>query len=151
MPRIHPGDPTNLGYLMLDGSLAMTSQLLSELADAGFDDLRPAHLHVVQHLDEHGSRITELSRRAQLTKQTVVHTINDLERLGYTERVPDQRDARAKLVIPTERGHAAIQTGARVVRDIERHWAALLGQRQLETLRDLLLALNAAIWSEQVP
>ena len=148
MPRIHPGDPTNLGYLMLDGSLAMTSQLLAELAAAGFDDLRPAHLHGFQHLDEQGSRITELARRAQLTKQTVVHTINDLERLGYTERIPDGRDARAKLVVPTERGQAAIHAGVRIVQDIERQWAAQLGPKKLATLRELLLALNAAIWPE---
>jgi DNA-binding MarR family transcriptional regulator len=133
---------------MLDGSLAMTSQLLEELAAAGFDDLRPAHLQVVQHLDQHGSRITELANRAQLTKQTVVHTVNDLARLGYIQRVPDGRDARAKLVIPTERGRAAIATGVRIVQNIERRWADLIGTEELQRLRELLLALNAAIWPE---
>jgi DNA-binding MarR family transcriptional regulator len=133
---------------MLDGSLAMTSQLLEELAAAGFEDLRPAHLQVVQHLDQRGSRITELANRAQLTKQTVVHTVNDLARLGYIQRVPDRRDARAKLVIPTERGRAAIAAGVRIVQDIERRWADLIGAEELQSLRELLLALNAAIWPE---
>lgn len=132
---------------MLDGSLAMTSQLLAELAAAGYDDLRPAHLHVVQHLDERGSRVTELARRAQLTKQTVVHTINDLERLGYVRRDADPDDARAKLVVPTERGHAAIRTGRRVVQGIEHQWAELLGSDRLESLRNLLVSLNEAIWA----
>jgi DNA-binding MarR family transcriptional regulator len=148
VPCVHPGDPQNLGYLMLDGSLAMTAELLRELTVAGFDDLRPAHLNVVQHLDERGSRITDLAERAGLTKQTVVHTVNALERLGYTQRVADTSDARAKLVVPTHRGQAATDTGRRIVERIEARWAKLIGASELARLRGLLLKLNSQLWPQ---
>jgi hypothetical protein len=86
--------------------------------------------------------LPERGRAAEL------RAVNDLERLGYTERIPDERDERAKLVVPTERGRAAITAGARIVQGIEEQWAAVIGSRRLATLRELLLALNTGLWPD---
>jgi hypothetical protein len=67
----------------------------------GLDDLPPAHIPLAQHLDENGLRITDLAERAPLTLQTVVHTVNDLERGWAIATAPDPADARAKLVLMT--------------------------------------------------
>ena len=40
---------------------------------------------------------------AWLTKATVVHAVDELERLGYVTRRPDPSDGRAKLVTSTAR------------------------------------------------
>lgn len=41
----------------------------ADLAAAGFDDLRPAHAAVFQHIEADGSRLADLAERAQMTKQ----------------------------------------------------------------------------------
>ena len=76
----------------------MQELVAEELARRGFADLRPALLAVGQHVGADGTRITELAARAWLSKATVVHAVDELERLGYVTREPDPTDRRAKLV-----------------------------------------------------
>lgn len=99
-----------------------------------------------QHIADRGSRVTELANLAQVSKPTVVYLVNDMERLGYVERVSDPDDGRAKLVRLTDRGLRA-QTAAReIVVQIEHDWSDLLGRRDFRTLRELLHRLHEALW-----
>ena len=124
----------------------MNERLLERVAAAGFSDIRIAHTAVFQHVRDAGSRVTELAERAQLTKPTVVYLVNDLEAMGYVERIPDPGDGRAKLVRLTERGLAARQAGRAAVVEIEAEWGAALGEERLAKLRELLLELRAFLW-----
>src|SRR5689334_191806 len=96
----------NLGTLLRDPWLELNARLNARVAERGFADIRPALSVVFQHMRDEGSRITEIAERAQLTKQTVVYLVNELEALGYVERVPDPKDGRAKMVVATARGRA---------------------------------------------
>lgn len=136
----------NLGNLLRDPAFFMNERLLERVAAAGFSDIRIAHTAVFQHVLDAGSRITELAVRAQLTKPTVVYLVNDLEAMGYAERVPDPGDGRAKLVRLTERGLAAREAGRAAVVEIETEWGAALGEERLAELRELLLELRAFLW-----
>jgi DNA-binding MarR family transcriptional regulator len=98
---------------------------------------------------DEGSRVTDIAERAQLTKQTVVYLVNELERLGYVERVPDPADGRAKLVRPTERGHAAVAEARRVAAELEAEWTALIGRERMAGLRAGLEALHGALWPDR--
>jgi DNA-binding MarR family transcriptional regulator len=136
----------NLGTLLRDPWLELNARLNAAVAARGFDDARPALSVVFQHVRDDGSRVTEIAERAQLTKQTVVYLVNELERLGYVERVPDPADGRAKLVRPTERGHAAVAEARRVAAELEAEWTALIGRRRMGELRAGLEALHDALW-----
>jgi DNA-binding MarR family transcriptional regulator len=136
----------NLGTLLRDPWLELNARLNAAVAERGFHDLRPALTVVFQHLRDDGSRITELAERAQLTKQTVVYLVNELEQLGYVERVADPHDGRAKLVRATARGEKAVAEARRAAADIEREWEALLGRKRLRELRAGLEELNDALW-----
>jgi DNA-binding MarR family transcriptional regulator len=136
----------NLGTLLRDPWLELNERLNAVVAERGFEDLRPALSVVFQHLRDEGSRLTEIAERAQLTKPTVVYLVNDLEQLGYVERVPDPDDGRAKLVRATARGQAAVAQARRAVLEIERDWSKLLGPGGMEQLRSSLEALHAALW-----
>ena len=48
----------------------------------GHTDVRPALLAVAQYIRREGTRITELAARTQLTKATVVCTVDELEGTG---------------------------------------------------------------------
>ena len=125
------------------------AELVSEgLAERGFADFRPAHGTIGQHIADQGSRVTELAELAQVSKPTVVYLVNDLERLGYVERIPDPADGRAKLVCMTERGAQAQQAGREIARQIEDDWSRLLSPRDFARLRTLLQSLHDALWPE---
>lgn len=128
----------NLGLLLFIPYRAMEIRVLDAVRAAGFDDLTLAQTRVFQRLHENGSRITELAAAAQVTKQTAGFLVDQLERAGYVERVPDPRDARAKLVRIAARGRRAGEVAARAVTEVEADWAAHLGARRVAQLRALL-------------
>ena len=114
-------------------------QLHEGFDEAGYPGMRKAHGAVWRFVDlEKGSRLTELAERAGLTRQAVGEIADDLERLGYVERVPDPSDGRAKLIRPTERGRVAWERGVEILADIERDWAERYGERRVAMLRETL-------------
>jgi DNA-binding MarR family transcriptional regulator len=131
-------DPLNVGLLLFIPYRAMEARVFAGLAAAGFDDFTPAQARVFQRLAPQGSRLTELAAQAGLTKQTVGFLVDQLERAGYVERVPDPRDGRARLVRIAERGRRAIPVAAAVVAEVEAEWAAHLGERRMAQLRAIL-------------
>ena len=136
----------NLAQLLKHPFEALLTRLHRELAAAGFPDVRPAHGCVFQYTEPDGSRLTDLAQRAGLTKPTVLAAVDDLERLGYVERVPDPEDRRAKLVQLTARGAAAAAEGARIIAGIETDWAGRLGPRRSGALRRALEDLHELVW-----
>ena len=124
----------------------MTELVNEGLATRGFPDFRPAHGTIGQHISDRGSRITELAQLAQVSKPTVVYLVNDLERLGYVERLPDPADGRAKLVCLTQRGTRAQEAAREIIAEIEHDWGELLGADDFAVLRGLLQRLHDALW-----
>lgn len=149
--RRTPLGTLNIGTLLRDPWLLLNETLIDRVHEAGYRDVRVAHSAVSMHLRDDGSRITELAVRAQLTKATVVYLVNDLERLGYVERVPDPTDGRAKLVKLTRKGEGAIHAARRIALEIEAEWTELIGEQQMRQLRDALLALRAELWPDAAP
>ena len=112
------------------------------LSEAGFDDIRPAHTAVFQHIRAEGSRLSELAERAQLTKQSMGYLVDYLERRGYVERRPDPTDRRAVLICLTERGWDEIRAALAIIAQLEKEWARRLGERRMAQLRALLEELD---------
>jgi DNA-binding MarR family transcriptional regulator len=145
-PRQQWPPATNFGALLRDPALAI-NQLVSEgLAARGFPDFRVAHGTIGQHISDRGSRVTELAQLAQITKPSVVYLVNDLERHGYVERVPDPDDGRAKLVRLTPQGAEAQAVARELIAQVEHDWAGVLGRRNFHTLRGLLKELHDTLW-----
>lgn len=117
----------------------------ARLAEAGFDDVRPAHMTIFQHLRPEGSRIGELAERAQLTNQSVGYLVDHLERRGYVERRPDPTNRRATLVCLTERGWEEMRACGRILDELERALAERLGPERLARLHADLVILGAAL------
>jgi DNA-binding MarR family transcriptional regulator len=138
-------DRRMIGALLRIPREATVRRVLAGLAAAGFGDVRPAHFTVFQHMPPEGIRLTALAEEALLTKQSMGYLVDDLEALGYVERVPDPADRRAKVVRLTARGRAVEETVRATIREIEADWAARLGQEEYEHLTRLLRALIAVL------
>lgn len=129
----------DLARLLLEAHRALGSQLVATMDERGYPDSRPGHAAVFIHIDRRsGTRLTELARRARMTKQGMMLVVDDLEGRGFVRRVPDPEDARAKVVRLTAKGRRYVAEGRRVLAAVEAHARRELGDRRYETLRDAL-------------
>jgi DNA-binding MarR family transcriptional regulator len=135
-------DRWNIGLLLFVPYRAMETRVLEALAAAGFDDITTAQARLAGRLAPQGSRLTELAEQARITKQTAGFLVDQLERHGYVERVPDPADGRARLVRLAGRGLAVAEVAAATVARVEEEWAAHLGPRRMSALRDALEELR---------
>ena len=137
-------DPS-LGVLLREPVRRGNELLHERLAARGHAAVRAPHGNVLQFLDAEGTSVSELARRAQITKQSMAELVAHLERLGYVERVPDPTDRRAKLVRATERGKQLYAIAQEVIAELEADWTRKLGKAKMRQLRELLEDLNAAL------
>jgi DNA-binding MarR family transcriptional regulator len=141
--------PANLAVLMREVFVALNDIVVARLAERGHDVVRPAHGAVFQYLDDTGTTVSVLAERAQMTKQAMAELVQHLESHGYLTRIPDPDDRRAKLVLPTERGHEVIAIAQGLVPELEGQVTKLLGvdrtralRKDLETIRRTFSSLT---------
>src|SRR4051794_14619345 len=131
----------NVGLLLFIAYRAMEKRVLDAVVEEGFD-ITPAQARVFQRIGPDGTRLSELAEQAHVTKQTAGFLVDQLERAGYVERVPDPTDARARLVRIAERGRKAIPIASAVVAEVEAEWTAYIGKRRMAQVRDALTRLR---------
>lgn len=117
-------------------------QIVDGVVGAGFPQ-KPKHSAVFAQIDPEGSRLTDLARRANITPQAMGELVDELQELGYLTREPDPTDRRAKLIVPTPKGRAAIEAGKQTIVGLETRITEILGEKGHETLREMLGKLLA--------
>lgn len=113
-------------------------QIVDGVVGAGHPQ-KPKHSAVFAQIHPQGSRLTDLARRANMTPQAMGEVVDELEELGYVTRQPDPTDRRAKLIVLTPRGHAAMEAGKDTIVGLEHRLTDILGDHGHRTLRRLLL------------
>ena len=132
---------TGLGILAARLMVAIHDQLYERLAEAGHDQVTHLQGAVLAHLDEEGTRATELARRSGRHKQVIGRLVDELEGLGYVQRRPEKDDRRGKLVVPTKRGLELIRLSDSIVADIERRQARTLGKAAWDDFRSNMIRI----------
>lgn len=129
----------SLSRLLLEASRVLGAEMVADLDERGFPDARAGHTAVFLHIDRRsGTRLTDLARRARMSKQGMMLLVDDLENRGYVRRVSDPDDARAKVVRLTARGRRYAAEARRVVAAVEARARRELGERRYEALRGAL-------------
>ncbi|MEU2286352.1 MarR family winged helix-turn-helix transcriptional regulator [Streptomyces sp. NPDC013178] len=129
-------------------ALALTAVLLAAAGDLtrrindgvgarGFE-VRPAHGFAFTRLAPDGATVTELAAHLGVTKQAASQLVEELVRKGYVERRPHPEDARARLIVLTERGWECTRAAEEAAADAVREWAAVLGEGEVRGLYDRL-------------
>ncbi len=95
---------TNIGRRMNEAVRIFEGRIVELLREKGHAELTVAHINLTRNLDEGGTRLTELARRAALSKQAMSELVDQVERTGLVERTPDPTDGRARLVRFTPKG-----------------------------------------------
>lgn len=132
----------NVGLLLFIPYRAMENRVFAAMAEAGYGDITVAQGRLLQRIAPDGTRLTELAEAAQVTKQTAGFLVDQLERAGYVERVPDPADGRARLVRLTGRALEGIPFADREVAKVEQEWERHIGKRRMAQLRETLTMLR---------
>ena len=132
-----PEDPL-IGALLRLPAQAIHRRIVAGLNAAGFPDLRPPHMGVLQYPGPDGRRPSELAERAGMSKQAMNQLLRSLERLGYIRRSDAKKGGRARIVHFTRRGHAAWAKIHEILAEIGTEWRGTLGERGFNHLKKLL-------------
>lgn len=136
--KTYPEQHRTIGALLRIPFQHLAKEVYDELSRAGHSEVRQSHSVVFRYVLPEGARITELAERAGITKQSMASLVEHLERHGYLRIEPDPTDGRAKRVVLTRRGEAVQREAMRLSHEVEQRWAALLGKKEMATLRALL-------------
>ncbi len=114
----------NIGRRMNEAVRLFEGRIIENLKSNGHSELTAAHINLTRNLDEDGTRLTELARRASLTKQSMSELVDQVEQTGLIEKRRDPSDGRAKLVCFTEKGlewleafHESLEVAEKEMRD----------------------------------
>lgn len=132
-----------LGALLRAPLRALAQRVAADLAAAGFTDLRESHLVVFQQLGLEGNRLTELAAGAQMTKQSMGALVDDLQRWGYIERIPDATDGRARIIRRTSRGWEVEKVARASVGAFDAEWSRRVGVERMREFRSVLEEFRA--------
>src|SRR2546421_3510668 len=109
------------------------------MSERGYSDVKAGYSAVFMNIDRRaGTRLTELARRAHMSKQGMMLLVDELEGRGYVRRVPDPEDGRAKIVRLTARGRNYVAEARRAMAGVESRARRQLGYRRFAAFRAAL-------------
>ena len=139
----HPDDRLNTISMLGQAYSLLGFQIVEGVVGAGYPQ-KPKHSAVFAQIDRAGSRLTDLARRANMTPQAMGELVDELEELGYVKRQPDPTDRRAKLIVLTSNGWAAVEAAKQTIVGLEARLDEILGEEGHRALRELLARLLRA-------
>lgn len=110
----------------------------------GFAGIRLTHIALIRNVDEGGTRISEIARRAGMTKQATGQLVAEFVAAGFIKIVADPTDGRAKVAQYTARGRRLLRAIVVSIEATERRCAAEIGAAHVEALKTSLTRLLAA-------
>jgi len=124
---------------------AVTKRLHADLGAQGgfaFPELRGSHRRLLQMIPPEGIRITDLARRADMTKQALGEFMDWLEHAGFVASGQDPADGRVRLITRTEPGDAAAIEAQRAIDAVERGWRGEIGAARYDAMKQVLRQLG---------
>ncbi|WP_208106098.1 MarR family transcriptional regulator [Streptomyces sp. GC420] len=130
-----------LSACLLAAAGALTRRIHEGVVARGFEGLRPAHGFAFARLAPAGATAGELAEHLGTTKQAASQLVDELVRKGFVERRPHPDDARARLVVLTERGWECTRAAEAAAAEAVRPWVEVLGEAGVRRLREDLLRI----------
>jgi DNA-binding MarR family transcriptional regulator len=126
-----------LAAALLAAAGDLTQRINDGVVARGFE-ARPAWGFAFARLAPDGATVTELAGHLGVTKQAASQLVDEIVRKGYAERRPHPEDARARLVVLTERGWACTRAAEEAAAEAVRTWVDVLGEGEVRALRERL-------------
>jgi len=120
------------------------ARVLELMSEMGHAETRITHVNLTRNLDIEGTRLTELARRACMSKQAMGELVDQCEALGLVARVIDPSDRRARIVTFTPTGLVWLESFRTTVDVAEREMRLELGEQTMQVIEEGLAAYGAA-------
>jgi len=128
----------HLGWLLGRADLLFAEGVTRAMHERGFAGIRLVHIALIRNVDENGTRISEIARRAGMTKQATGQLVAEFVELGFIRLVPDPADGRAKIARYTAKGKRLLVAIVASIEATEEAVSAAIGPAQLEKLKSTL-------------
>jgi len=138
-----PRQRHELGILLFVANRALEQRAFDAIVAAGITDITLAQARVAARIAPNGSRASDLAEQARVSKQSAASLVEQLEKAGYVERVPDPTDGRARLVRLTPRSRRVAEAADAEVECVLAEWADHIGNDRLQQLHEILRDLRA--------
>lgn len=131
---------SQIGSLLKKIYRLYSRDLLVNLEQRGFTDLRPSFLEVLLFICETsgGPSIKSIGEGCQLKKQTMTSHLNELEKRGYIERRVNSRDKREQKIFLTEYGERFKLNLFETIGEIESKYSSVVGDVELDRVESIL-------------
>ncbi|HET9996404.1 MAG TPA: MarR family winged helix-turn-helix transcriptional regulator [Nocardioides sp.] len=116
-------------------------RIRAELSGGDLGDLRMSHVRVLSAVPPDGINVTELARRAGMTKQGCGQFVTYLSGAGHLTTAPDPDDGRVRLVFRSSGGDREIERVYAALARIEDEFAAQVGPRRYATFKKVMAEL----------
>jgi len=127
-----------IGRYLHNAARKFDARVLAILSEQGWEDVRLVHITLTRALDFSGTRLTELAKRAAMTKQAMGELVDECERIQLVERTADPTDGRAKIVAFTPRGKRFMNAFRQALSAAEEEMVAQLGSGRVGDIRQAL-------------
>ena len=134
----------HLGWLLGRSDLLFAEGVTRAMHERGFAGIRLVHIALIRNVDENGTRISDIAKRAGMTKQATGQLVAEFVELGYIKLVPDPDDGRAKIARYTAKGKRLLVGIVASIEDTETVVANAIGVSQLDALKQILAKLLSA-------
>lgn len=133
----------NIGRLLNNAVRRFEARVLALMSEKGHAETRISHVSLTRNLDIGGTRLTELARRAGMSKQAMGELVDQCAALGLVDRMDDPADRRARLVVFTPAGLAWLEAFRAAVDLAEAEMRAELGKETMDVIARGLAAYGA--------
>lgn len=124
----------NIGRLLNNAVHRFEARVLELMRASSRVETRIAHVSLTRNLDVEGTRLTELARRASMSKQAMSELVEQCAELGLIDRKADPSDRRARIIMFTPAGLAWLAAFRDAVDVAEREMRAELGQATMAVI-----------------
>lgn len=124
----------NIGRLLNNAVRRLEARVLELMAQAGHGETRIAHIGLTRNLDVAGTRLTDLARRASMSKQAMGELVDQCAKLGLVTRANDPSDKRARIVTFTAAGLVWLEAFRSAIDIAEQEMRSEIGAEAMDAL-----------------
>ncbi len=132
----------SISRMTFDLLTLVKNRVIEKLRERGYADVGMAHGVLLRNMDLSGSPLSEVARRAGVSRQAVAKVAAELSRLGYVETEKSSEDARVKIVRLTNRGVVFVTDTIEIYEQIDVEICDLIGSTPFRALQKTLRKLT---------
>src|SRR5262245_51173071 len=141
----------NVGRLLNNARSRFEARVLELMSQSGHPQARISHLSLTRNLDLKGTRVTELARRAGMTKQAMGELVTQCVELRLVVVGADASDKRARIVRFTPQGVRWLDAFRQAVDQAEREMRKEIGATSMDALLAALARYGLAFDTLSTP